>query len=213
MQPKNRPGDRAGNLLTCLLQFSSFLPLPKRSNSSKKELLCPFFFELCVGGGFPCGSAGKLLFQAWFFFVPNMCTLPCRWQWRSSVCPRSGPRSSWWDWYVWSSEQTITCLSPLMLLSISRDVWWCLELMFDCFAFLCRFVFWFVAVPLLNCRLRSLDCARSCSKVSKCWARCGFTSCPYEIKLDSSAMDVLSPVGFLVSTCWEPFSFLSNDRW
>ena len=34
--------------------------------------------------------------------------------------------------------------------------------------------------------------------MTRCWTQCGFRACPYEILLDSSSMDILSPVGFLV---------------
>ena len=44
--------------------------------------------------------------------------------------------------------------------------------------------------PLLS----SVSCG---FKVTKCWARSGMKCCPYEILLDSSTMDILSPIGNL----------------
>ena len=35
------------------------------------------------------------------------------------------------------------------------------------------------------------------NQVTRAWARCGFKSCPYEILLDKSTMDILSPTGYL----------------
>lgn len=37
--------------------------------------------------------------------------------------------------------------------------------------------------------------------VTKCWARNGWKCCPYEILLDSSTMDILSPIGFALALC------------
>ena len=33
------------------------------------------------------------------------------------------------------------------------------------------------------------------TEVTRCWSRCGFDACPYEILLDGSFMDILSPIG------------------
>ena len=43
----------------------------------------------------------------------------------------------------------------------------------------------------------SLEFCNLWIKVTKCWARSGMKCCPYEILLDSSTMDILSPIGNL----------------
>lgn len=47
-----------------------------------------------------------------------------------------------------------------------------------------------------------VDCVEyfaGCQAVTRAWSRCGYKSCPYEILLDKSTMDILSPTGFCIA--------------
>lgn len=40
------------------------------------------------------------------------------------------------------------------------------------------------------------------AQVTRCWSRCGFNACPFEINLQVETMDILSPVGSLGYLWW-----------